>query len=325
MSDNKYELVKMEFEDSKFYKEYSEKNKYYVEHVLKYVFNKSISRVSNCKVDNKDYNSATYSQIVEQNCKVIGDFIENFVKPFFEKYKSDKIEDYKEVIIEMIEGRMIEGRYENKKGKRLGGIYLDPDSHFNNEEIKDEGFENITFSYDGLISIKNILDFNEGTLLDKGKFITEYMDCREKPIFFFPSRQKNHVQTINQQKNRVQTINQGRYQYFIDRIDYLLFDIKNYLDEDKKECKMKEIYENGDTKKWLDIVKSKGRFKYLVKLYNIDDIFVKKIRGKYKVIDIENNDGHSFIEKYREEESYNWTPDYYNNLKSLISKYNGRH
>ena len=91
---------------------------------------------------------------------------------------------------------------------------------------------------------------------------------------------------------------------------------------------MKDIYENGDTKKWLEIVKMKGGFECLVKLYDIDGIFVKKESEDYKVIDIENG-GKRFIDGYNcktfidgyDRKNYNWTLNYYDNLKFLIEKY----
>ena len=311
MSDDmkeKYEFVKDKFLQSKFYDKYNENNKYYVESVLKHIFKEDIghSNVTDCKIEGSSTcGSATYSQVVEQNCKVIGDFIELFVKPFCEDNDYD---EYENIITEMIRGR-----YSIKSKKREGGIYLDPDERFDNDKINKKEFGNIEFSYDGLISINSILLFykllfNKRILLDKEEFIKEYKDCREIPIFFFPSIR---------QKNRIQTINTGRYSSFKDRIDYLLFDMKNYLEG--KDCKMSNIYNQGDTNKWLIKVKERGGFEYLVKLYDIDDIFVKKEGDDYKIIDIENNDGKTFINKYLDNKNdYEWKEKYYNNLKSMI-------
>lgn len=280
-----YEFVKEEFKYSKFYEKYKDENKYYVEWVCKHLFKEDIG-VTDCKIDgSRTCGSATYSQVVEQNCKVIGDLIELFVKPF--------CGEYVKVIKKMVEDKE-------------GGIYLDPDKQFDYSKIKDEGFGDITFSYDGLISINSILEFNKGILFDKETFINEYKKCRDTPIFFFPSK-----------KCGKQTINQGRNVHFEDRIDYTLFDIKNYLGG--KECKMKDIYENGDTKRWLEIVMENGGFKYLVELYGINNIFVKEEGDDYKIIDIENNDGKTFINKYLDNKNdYEWKENYYNNLRSMI-------
>ena len=279
---NNIEFCKL-FEKSDFYKKYSDNHPYYTDCIMKYVFgDDSIKRVS--KLRKKEIGINSYETMHKWNVKVMKDFYSLFL-------------NNNDVDLETIKKML--GFKRNEPG-----IYLDPDKYFSYKDIE-EKFKGINFSGDSLISIDRI--FKRLNKFDD-EFIKEYDESRKELVFFFPQENGG--------------INICRKSSFNDRIEYTLFDIKNYIEN--RPSKMFNCYSKGKTKEWLDIIKKQGGFKYLVELYKINDVFVKKIEGEYKIFDIDVNDGKTFIEKIPECSYFDkeWANQkYYENIKSLLKKY----
>ena len=104
------------------------------------------------------------------------------------------------------------------------------------------------------------------------------------------------------------SINQQRFRVFNDRVDYVLFDIKNYFEN--KETKI-------DYNKWLDSFENFDNFieKMDLKRWCIEE------KGKYKVINIEN-DGEitDYMPYNKGREDYPITKTYLENLIKKIQE-----
>ncbi len=171
----------------------------------------------------------------------------------------------------------------------LYSIYIDPDPK--GTRI----FDKILCTADGLLSLKRIFSY-KGPTRD---LIEEYKQYRKDPIFYFPKEQNG--------------INQSRASIFGDRIDYTLFDIKQYY-KIYENCKMKFAYNLPKTSKWLDMMKN---FKNIIDWFGIKGIFTNE---KYEIYNLEKNDG-SIITNYLPKYPWEWSDDYYNNIKQKIDEY----
>lgn len=94
----------------------------------------------------------------------------------------------------------------------------------------------------------------------------------------------------------------------------MLFDLKRKC-EGKTDCKLENTYNKTGTSKWLEHFEYD--FNKIVEWYRLENSFVKKEDGKYKVFDLEKIDG-TYIENYSIVYSKSWTQTYYNNIKSRI-------
>ena len=174
--------------------------------------------------------------------------------------------------------------------KLIHSVYIDPDPY----STKDHN--GIICTADGLISIKRIF-----TLYGlSNESISEYDRYRNTPIFYFP-KERNGV-------------NMTRATTFGDKIDYTLFDIKNYYSNSAEICKMYNAFNLPKTKRWLDDIAS---FENFVSMYGIYGIFVNE---NLDIYDLESNDK-SIITDYNEIYKWKWSSNYYNNLKRKIDEY----
>lgn len=178
-------------------------------------------------------------------------------------------------------------------------FYQDPDGYPVGDTYREIG--GVKCTADALMSIKRIFELENGF---NANFREAFVKYRESPIFFFPCEQNG----INQSRRYKST--------FDDRIDYTLYDIKTYYDNkmNAKKCILKDAFMKAKTNKWL---KNLGSFDSLIKEYDISEIFVDKTGNVYN---IETGD---VIEEVPEKIEY--TEGYYNNLKSMIDKWKGRH
>lgn len=169
-------------------------------------------------------------------------------------------------------------------------FYLDPDGY----AIKERA--GITCSADGLFSIRRI--YRKHGLSEEA--IEDYEKYRKVPIFFFP-RERNGI-------------NMSRASVFGDRIDHTLFDLKNYFQGNKEDCRLATAYRLPKTSKWLEDL---GSFEELVEGYGIKGIFVN---DDYEVFDLERG-GESVITQYSDQYRWEWSDTYYGNLKNKIGAF----
>jgi hypothetical protein len=181
--------------------------------------------------------------------------------------------------------------------KMLYSFYLDPDS------ASTKNYGNILCTSDGLLSIKRIYRHKGLTT----QLISEYETYRRVPIIYFP-----------QEKNG---INMTRASVFGDRIDYTLFDLKKYFGSiesktnlDCHKCRLISAYQLPKTS---DFLHQMGSFENLIDWLNIKGIFTNE---QYEVYDIEKGDD-SIITDYLPKYSWNWSDEYYINIKQMIDKY----
>lgn len=175
--------------------------------------------------------------------------------------------------------------------------YEDPDGYvLDKNGLLKRG--NIECSVDGLLSVNRIFHhegFNE-------KFINTYKETRKLPLIFFPQERFG--------------INTSRAREFGDRIDYTLYDIKRYFNN--QETVLDETYKLEKTNEWL---RSFEKFEHLIDWLNIFKIFVDE---DYNVYDLEYSDGR-IINSYKDTYSKEWSNDYYNNLKRKIITWSNKY
>lgn len=178
--------------------------------------------------------------------------------------------------------------------KMLNAFYIDPDPF----ECRE--FDGVICSADALLSIKRIF-LSHGI---SNEIVNEFERYRKVPIFFFP-----------QEKNG---INMTRAAVFGDRIDYTLFDLKNYFEakteREREQSRLIRAYKLPKTKQWLD---SLGSFEALADWYQIKGVFVNH---NYEVYEIENGQNR-VITGYLEKFSWSWSNEYYENLKRLSEQF----
>ena len=138
---------------------------------------------------------------------------------------------------------------------------------------------------DALLSVKRIKD-HEGF---NSNFVETFKNYRSKPIFFFPCE--------------IGGLNTSRYNKFYDRIDHMLFDLKRKC-EGKTDCRLENTYTKAGTAKWLEHFAYD--FNKIVEWYGLENSFVRKENGKYRVFDLEKNDG-TYIDNDIVSYSKSWT------------------
>lgn len=82
------------------------------------------------------------------------------------------------------------------------------------------------------------------------------------------------------------SINMLRYEFYHDRIDYLLYELKNYYVKPSK-CKLVDAYRNN-TKMWLDGFEEENReasFRKLVNFLKLEDFIVIE-NGEIKIVNL---------------------------------------
>lgn len=197
---------------------------------------------------------------------------------------------------------------ENKKVLCSKLIKLDPDSKF----YRIHGKGDVKCNADGLVSIRRLCDAYSFL----NKIADEYAECRRTPIFYFPSVRGG--------------INTSRKNTFDDRIDYTLFDIRNYcegMQSNNKElieaCKLKTAYEKEKTTRWFESFDYD--FEKIIDWYGVKGIFVN---NKCEVYDLESGNN-ATIKKYKEScKEYAWEcndkDSYYINLKAKIKDFENK-
>lgn len=178
--------------------------------------------------------------------------------------------------------------------KMLNAIYIDPDS----KGIRE--YAGIKCTADGLFSIRRIYR-KYGIRIDA---VQEYDQYRKVPIFFFPTEKHG--------------INQTRAWFLGDRIDYTLYDLKQYFEakseEEKEKCKLISAYRLPKTKAWLDAMKS---FDRLIDWYGVKNIFTN---DKYEVYDMEQGNDVLIVD-YLDIYKWQWSDRYYQNLQSCVNQF----
>lgn len=181
--------------------------------------------------------------------------------------------------------------------KMLYAIYIDPDSN----GIKE--YDGITCTADGVFSIRRIYR-KHGMKIDA---IQEYDQYRRVPIFFFPMEKKG--------------INTTRASVFGDRIDYTLYDLKQYFEakdeEEKEKCKLISAYRMPKTKAWLDAMRT---FERLIDWYGVKNTFTN---DNYEVYDLEQGND-AVISGYLDRYEWEWSERYYKNLQSCVNQFMNR-
>ncbi|MEB3012033.1 hypothetical protein VJI77_03370 [Parvimonas sp. D2] len=170
-------------------------------------------------------------------------------------------------------------------------FYKDPDGFCINEK----GFEyknGIKCTADAVLSINRIYE-HEGF---NSEFVETFITYRKTSILFFPSERKG--------------INTSRYRVFGDRIDYTLFDLKQFFEN--KECKLKSAYELPKTKKWLESFKNFGE---MIEYFQIKGIFTDEDNN---IFDLKKNNG-DIINDYCNSYNKHWEEIYYKNVKEKIN------
>jgi hypothetical protein len=190
----------------------------------------------------------------------------------------------------------------DKYWKKLYALYIDPDK----KAIKKFEKLNIKCTADGLFSITRI--YKKYGLTEE--MVSEYKQCRKVPIFYFP-----------QERGGINTLRRSR---FGDRIDYTLFDLKNYFEKGEGFCdlRLKEAYQKPKTREWLEYIKTKDHpFKYLADCYEIKGLFVN---DEYEVYDIKKGNEKIIDCYYKNKKDYKleWDDDYYSNLRDMVIKFN---
>jgi len=133
-----------------------------------------------------------------------------------------------------------------KTGK---GTYIDPDIRIvDSIEIKGETFQ---MSPDGICGIKFLQDN-----CDKANLAEAYATIRKK-LFLWPKHKQN--------------INQRRYSCFRDRIDFTIFDIREFYKKDSIESRL--VKENSPSAKYLRLI---GSFKNFIEEYELQNFVDEK-------------------------------------------------
>jgi len=176
----------------------------------------------------------------------------------------------------------------------------------------------IFFSLDCVIGWKSILD----TYYEEKKFIgNEKEFIKTYEIIRNPENAGHLLWPVH----ITPTINTERYHKFNDRVDYTLYDIKNYLDSkpEKDKFKLKSAYFTI-TSLWIDMFKNFDDFieKMKLKRWCIEE------NGHYEVIDLSSENMTDKIDKYLcDKEIYDAKKEYpitelY--IKNLIKKVEGK-
>lgn len=171
---------------------------------------------------------------------------------------------------------------------------------------------NIRFSLDCVIGWKAIMD----TYYRENKFINNEKEFVEIYKIIRNPENAGHLLWPVYQGT---TINTERYKKFNDRIDYTLYDIKNYFNSnfDNDNLKLKKAYANTTTKKWLDSFKcnndsQKNFDNFIAKMHLERWCKIYEENGQhYEIIDLSSENINSKIEGYLcNEETYDAQKEY---------------
>ena len=234
----------------------------------------------NCDIKLKEFNQISVTKCLKDYKKIVDrnvELLDTYIKEYYSKSKLSHCKAGE--------------RDRHSFGVMLyKALYLDPDSY----DVRHIGKDDTICKADALFSLNRIIYFQNDEL--NINVVNDYKLLRNKSIFYFPP--KTHI-------------NPKRYSYFNDKIDYFLYDLKNFLEG--KKCRMEKVYKMKATKKWLESFDNS--FSEFVLWFRIDNKFVKKVNGEYKVINIENN---TIINDYPD--NYSWSRKYYDNLKKIVQK-----
>lgn len=197
-----------------------------------------------------------------------------------------------EVIQDFINGYAEHAEYADGsiKWKMLYAMYIDSDFYSVRER------DGIVCTADALLSIRRMYQ-KHGLSLELAE---EYKNFRKTPIFHFPTETNG--------------INQSRAIAFGDRIDLTLYDLKKYCGGDMN-CKLLKTYRRPNTLKWLESFDSD--FEKIINWFGVQGVFVDE---NYEVFNLEYDDGTTICE-CSASYSWNWTDNYYDNLKKKIVEF----
>lgn len=228
----------------------------------------------------------TYKEVLEGNIERISKFYET---EYYKYLKDSKLDLVKKVVTE--------------------ALYVDPDSKM--EITVRVNKEDIALSSDGIVSVKKLYNLFDGK--NGAQWIEEYSIIRnEKYVCLFWPKHRGGI-------------NSCKANAFADRVDYTLYDIKNFYDiieeyvGDKKRIK-EQIEKN--CKLGSAFIKDKT-YGWLCAFNNFRDFIISGgleqfVDSEFEVIDMETDKP---ISGYKEgKNAYDWGMNYYENLKMRLLK-----
>ncbi len=263
-------------------------------------------------IESIDYKDKYYYQI---NYDIIKKYLNS-------KYKKDDNEE----LTEKSSGEF--AKYLNKIF--INGVYINPDK---DKRVLEE--------WSRMLNSSDKFEFDKQDLIykNKDKDIKLSLDGQFDWKFLYNLYNDNYIwlekyneirQSIYGQllwpAHKKPTIDSERYKKFNNRLDFTLFDIKNYFHCAKKSeeqitevCKLCPAYLNKKTREWL---MSFDSFKDFIDTMRLN-IFVKQVDGEYQVIDLQESDIEKEEYKYiiNYQKSYDITTKYIDNLIELIKDY----
>lgn len=248
------------------------------------------------------------------------------------KSKGFDISDYLDRLDRNIESmsRVDENDYENEQDYREAlcdeDLWKDPDDYAVREIAGRLGCKADALHSCWRVSALGVKD-DEGNILEYYKDKEDIMEFikhyRKVPIFYFPSEGVGY-----------NGINRNRSKPFNDRIDLLLFDLKNHIQNKHYNAVMKKFFEAEVNKDWIDKLnklaskevdeegnkKYEDGFQYLVdKVYEVrgESLFVNK---DFEVINIETGQPIK-LEELDKVNNKGWTKTYFDNLATIIDNW----
>lgn len=225
-----------------------------------------------------------------------------------------------------------------RKNSKIDEIYVDPDSadsklyteiakryelpyECDNCRFKDKNL-NIQLSLDCVIGWKAIIDVCVRENIEIERFKDAYEIIRN------PKNDGHLIWPVF----KAVTINTQRYRIFNDRVDYTLFDIKNYYKEKKElkdkvneetsQTKLKHVYYKNFTAKWLD---NFGNFENFIDEMKLEKWCKVNDDKSYDVLDLSENiigvdeENRAELKNYGGQDNYKITKTYIDNIIYIIS------
>ena len=196
--------------------------------------------------------------------------------------------------------------------KVMWSLYVDADAY--DDELYKELGEKYKLNYRKNYLIDKDVNDNEIRLSSDVicGFSQIFTYCNEN-LEMFLDEYKNVRSNLNLHfiwpKHKAPTINTLRYAKYKDRIDCLIYDIKEYFDG--KETPMKQAYENENTNLWLS--KFNNDFKYFIDTMKLNSF----VDENYDVLDIATNQKEIINEAFDLVKVNKSLKDYMSNMLSL--------
>ncbi len=194
--------------------------------------------------------------------------------------------------------------YENKYD--LGEIVQQYNSYYYMQNINSV---KIKLSLDCVIGWKALFDlYNFSNDIKLEEFLKMYRIIRN------PNNRGHLVWPAHRK-----SINTERFKQFSDRVDYTLFDIKNYYnrDFDMKNLRLLDAYNNPSTCNWLNQF---DNFEDFINKLKFEHWCIKKYNNKYEVLDLSKNCMEYITDYLVKKNDYKITLVYLENLIDVIQK-----